>query len=269
MKAMQLFKHNKPVIGMIHLFALPPHKSRDSLQKQYTVEENITKALKDLKALEGGGADAALIENDDDPSDAIYAGKQQYEAMHEIATAVLKEARIPIGVNVLRNDWAASFLIAKKTGCKFIRLDNFVDKVKMAGKVVEEDPEQIAKFREKIGADDILFFTDVHVKHAELLETKSITESVKQAVANGADGIIITGRQTGEAPDIEDLKEAKLATGQIPVLIGSGLNHSNCHELMQDCDGAIVGTALKIGQYVDAQKVRDMMKLRHSDDFHK
>ena len=252
---------------MIHLFALPPYKSRDSLQRQYSVEENIAKALKDLKALEEGGADAALIENDDDPSDIIYVGGQQFESMLKITDAVVKEAKIPIGVNVLRNDWAASFLIAKKTGCKFIRLDNFVDKVKMAGKIVEENPAQIAKFREKIDAQNILFLTDVHVKHAELLESKSITESVKQAIQFGADGVIITGRKTGEAPNTGDLKEAKLASEYIPVLIGSGLNHNNYNELLHQSDGAIVGTALKTGQYVDLQKVRNIVKLRHSDGF--
>jgi len=259
MEFSELFKRKKPLIGMIHLFALPPYKSRDGLNRSYAVRENIKKALADLNALEKGGVDAALIENDDDPSDAIYANKEQYDAMLEIVKEVVKHAKIPVGVNMLRNDWKSSFLIAKETGCKFIRLDNFVDKVNMAGKIVQEDPSTIAKFREEIGAQDIVFLTDVHVKCAELLEEKTLTQSVKQAIKFGSDGIIVTGTKTGEPPTVTDLKEAKLVSDNVPILVGSGLNSSNSKELFNYADGAIVGTSLKTGKYVDVQKVNNLI----------
>ncbi|HTL11021.1 MAG TPA: BtpA/SgcQ family protein, partial [Bdellovibrionota bacterium] len=51
----------------------------------------------------------------------------------------------------------------------------------------------------------------------------------------------------------------KAGAGDVPVWLGSGLDETNARELMSLADGAIVGTSLKTGAYIDADKVRRLM----------
>jgi predicted TIM-barrel enzyme len=59
----------------------------------------------------------------------------------------------------------------------------------------------------------------------------------------GADALIVTGRMTGSAPDVEKVAEARrLATR--PILVGSGSNKATSPP-SQHADGVIVGSSLK------------------------
>src|SRR3989454_10680861 len=82
----------------------------------------------------------------------------------------------------------------------------------------------------------------------------------------GADALIVSGRMTGSAPDIEKVREAKrLATR--PLLIGSGTNTENVVEFLQYADGIIVGSSLKkdgvMENPVDIERVRALMNKVH------
>ena len=55
------------------------------------------------------------------------------------------------------------------------------------------------------------------------------------------------------------LDAARQGAATVPILVGSGLDESNAAELMTSADGAIVGTSLKTGAAVDAEKVRRLM----------
>ena len=55
------------------------------------------------------------------------------------------------------------------------------------------------------------------------------------------------------------LREAKAGAADCPVLIGSGLDPENASALMSLADGAIVGTSLKTGAWVDARKVKNLV----------
>ena len=60
----------------------------------------------------------------------------------------------------------------------------------------------------------------------------------------GADALVITGRATGQATELADVKAAKLASG-LPVVVGSGLRPDNAAGVMEAADGAIVGSWYK------------------------
>ena len=47
----------------------------------------------------------------------------------------------------------------------------------------------------------------------------------------------------------------------VPVIIGSGLDTANAIELLNNCDGAIVGTALMQDQIVNEAKVKRLMSV--------
>ena len=106
---------------------------------------------------------------------------------------------------------------------------------------------------------DLLFLTDVHVKHARLLADKSLTESVADSVTLGSNGLIVTGDWTGNPPTITDLTQARKAAAGVPVIVGSGLSAANAPELLRHADGAIVGTSIKTGDAVDPQKAAELV----------
>ena len=72
----------------------------------------------------------------------------------------------------------------------------------------------------------------------------------------------MTGRVTGEPPDVETIQRAKSGADDVPVLIGSGLTAANARELLRASDGAIVGTSLKTGDHIDTDKVCELLHER-------
>jgi len=134
-----------------------------------------------------------------------------------------------------------------------VRLDVLVDRVRMQGELVELDAAAVMA-RRPAGTQ---IYVDVHVKHAELLETRSLAESARLAVAAGADAVLVTGTRTGEPPSIADLRAGHAGK---PVYIGSGLSPANAAELAAYADGAIVGTSLMADGRVSRPRVAAMVE---------
>lgn len=236
----EIFPNPKPIIGMI---ALPPLLGYPEFT---SVDAVIERALLDLETLQRGGVDGVCVENDYDHPHHLTVGPEIVATFTRVAHEVTRHASVPVGLEVLLNDWRASLAIARVTGAAFVRLDFFVDRVRIGAGVIEPQPDAIIAYRKQIAAESVALFTDIHVKYSELLEPgKSLTTSAHQAIARGADAVIVTGKVTGEGPALDDLREAREAAGNFPVLVGSGTTPQNVHELFRYADGAIVGTALK------------------------
>jgi uncharacterized protein len=235
-----IFPKRKSIIGMI---ALPPLLGYPEFRDLDSV---IERALGDLNTLQQGGIDGVCIENDYDQPHQLTVGPEIVAAFTIIAKEVKRFANVPVGLQVLLNDWRASLAIAKVIDAQFVRLDFFVDKVRIAAGVIEPQANEVIAYRKKIKAENVLLLTDVQVKYSELLETgKSLTTSIQQAIAHHSDAIIVSGKVTGQSPSLEDLKEARKSAGDFPVLIGSGTTPENVGDLLRYADGAIVGTAFK------------------------
>lgn len=249
--------NKKIIIGMIHL---PPTLSFSGWSG---VEAMINKAKQDLGALETGGINAALIENDADHPCQILGTTDVVSPMSIVAYELSKITSIPLGIEVLLNDPKASLAIAKTCGLSFIRADYFADKMyrKNYGQMTI-DPTGLLKYQDSIGAKNIKIYSDVQVKYATLIDThKTIARSVKEAISSGSKGVIITGSKTGDRPLTTDILEAKKASGNVvPVIVGSGLTYENAPELLKYADMAIVGSSIKTGEYVDVNKVKKLMK---------
>jgi membrane complex biogenesis BtpA family protein len=138
-------------------------------------------------------------------------------------------------------------LIAKNIGAQFIRVPVFVDSVKTDYGDIFANPEAVLEYRKEINAENVAIFSDIHVKHAELLDKKTIEESAVQAMKKGSDALIVTGKWTGDAPDLKDLVAVRKAAKDFPILVGSGVDENNIKKLFEFANGAIVGTSLKKG----------------------
>jgi len=255
----EIFSRSKPVIGMI---ALPPLLGYAEFPGMDTT---IERALIDLQTLQEGGIDGVCVENDYDRPHQLTVGPEVVASFTRIAQEVARHAQVPVGLQVLLNDWRASLAIAKTIGASFVRLDFFVDRVRIAAGVIDPEPLAVIAYRKQIHAENIALFTDIQVKYSELLEEgKTLAASAQQAFTHGADAVVVTGRLTGEPPKVADLKETRSAISDSPLLIGSGLTTENAGDLMPYADGAIVGTAFKnstaMKERIQPARVRALMK---------
>ncbi|MDE1827807.1 MAG: BtpA/SgcQ family protein [Candidatus Micrarchaeota archaeon] len=270
MKSIFSNKNNKFIIGALHFLPLPGFVGHPGLEKVLEV------ALADLKAFEVGGVDAVIIENNYDQPHNINVGEETVNAMSFLGREIKKKTKLPIGVSVLWNDYAAALSIAKEIGGTFVRVPVFVDSVITDFGEIIADPEKVIDCRDQLEANSVMIMADVQVKHATMINSKSVSNSVKLANDHGADAIIITGSKTGEPPKIGDLEIAKKAS-KVPVIIGSGLDSSNASTLLKSADGAIVSTSLKEGSIsqeernakpyslrIDVKKVKELMKVAKS-----
>ena len=240
---MKPFGCEKPLIGMIHLPPLPgsPRYSGGG------IAAIIAAARRDLHALEEGGADGAIVENMHDTPFSKYASTETIAAMTVVVQDMVREARIPIGVNVLRNAGVAALAIAAATGAKFIRVNVFCGVAFTDQGIIEGNARELIALRRHISAD-VRILADVHVKHAAHLTT--IEEAALDATRNGPDGLIVTGIGTGKRTPPETLQAVKQVT-DLPVFVGSGVRIDNL-ATYREADGFIVGTSLKEDGRLDA-----------------
>ena len=77
-----------------------------------------------------------------------------------------------------------------------------------------------------------------------------------------SDGLIVTGKSTGEKADPDEVKAVKKVS-KLPVIIGSGIDKSNIHEYWNLADAFIVGSSFKKeGRWenaVDRERVKQFM----------
>lgn len=265
----QIFRKDRGVIiGALHLPPLPGYPDFPGINVA------IENALKDLRALEDGGVDGVIFENNYDIPHTEFVSTEVADAMETVGKRLRQATKLPLGVSVLWNDYRTALTIAKALGCQFIRVPVFVDTVEASCGVIRGEPSEVVSYRKKINGEAIALFTDVHVKHSKLLSPYSLEESAVRAVSQGADVLIVTGNWTGESPDLTHLKRVRSVVGDFPILVGSGLKKENKKELFSIANGAIVSTSLKDGgakidevnvksyaQRVDINKVRQLVAI--------
>lgn len=263
------FKERKPVIGMLHLLALPGEPGFDSIEK--VVEH----ALTELDKLQTAGLNGVLVENWKHDSRTAFVEPQTAQALGEVLAALRKSFSVPFGLNVLNNDYPTAFRLAAEYQADFVQLDVLVDKVESdyTYSSAKDEPfklivdvADVQRQRANFGLANIPLFSFIQPKHYRMLEAeKTIEQSAQQAIAAGADGLLVT-KATGTSPSLELIKRVKLSAKEKAwVGIGSGLSHANLGEFLPVVDFAVVGSALKIGGDVDnevdfesAQRLMDL-----------
>ena len=242
-----IFNMDKPIIGALHFM---PLLGIDGFESLDVILEN---AVKDARALEEGGIDGIIFENNYDLPHKIDVGPETVASMTYLCNELRKEISVPHGISVLWNDYKAALSIANATKGKFVRVPVFVDSVKTDFGTILAKPDEVTGYRSKLGMDKIGIFTDIQVKHATMLQDRPIAESAIDAQKHGSDVLILTGKWTGDAPDMAKLMEARKAS-DIDIIVGSGFDASNAASILEYSDGAIVSTSLKEGAVVIGER---------------
>lgn len=251
----------KVVIGMLHLCPLPGSPRFDG--NLAAVREAM---LADADALVSGGVHGLMMENFGDVP--FYPGcVPQYVVaqMAALAHDLTLSFKIPVGINVLRNDGCSAVAIAHASSARFIRVNVLCGARVTDQGIIQGIAHELLRLRAQLGAEAVKILADVDVKHSAALAARSLRDEVEDTIHRGlADALIVSGAGTGKQADPAQLAEVKSAAGPVPVFVGSGVSVHTIDSLLKHADGFIVGTSLKrdgrAGNPVDPQRVRDLVR---------
>ena len=261
MKHLNLFNIYKPVIGMIHVSALPGTPNYRGSVKQI-IEQAKTEAL----IYKENGIDAIAIENMHDvPYLRRKVGPEITSLMSVIGYEVKNLTKLPCGIQILAGANKDALAAAHSAGLDFVRTEGFVFAHIADEGLMQSDAGELLRYRKQIAAENILIFTDIKKKHSShsITSDVDIIETAKAAQFFLSDGIIITGSSTGYEADIDEVKKVKDEI-KVPVIIGSGIATENIDKFLPIADAFIVGSSLKKeGNWmneVDVERVKALMK---------
>jgi uncharacterized protein len=254
-------KLDKPVIGMLHLPAL----AGAPLCRQ-SLEEIMELVLRDADALIEGGVHGLMMENFGDVP--FYPDRVPAHVIAQM-TALAAEARakhpkVPLGINVLRNDGRGALAVAHAVGASFIRVNVLCGARVTDQGLIQGIAHDLLRDRAVLGATDVKIFADVDVKHSAALAPRPLADEVDDLIERAlADAIIVSGAGTGKATDADKVRLAKQAAKDTPVLVGSGVTAATVRDFLPHADGFIVGTAFKkdgvASNPVDAARVKELI----------
>ena len=257
-----LFSQSKPVIGVIHVGALPgtPRSSQ-------TISELTSTARREAQLYRESGVDGVMIENMHDlPYLRGEVGPEIVAAMTAIGVEVKTESRLPVGIQILAGANIEAMAVAHAAGLDFIRAEAYAYAHVADEGLIEASAAKLLRFRRMIGATNIQVWTDVKKKHAAHAITADVSlgETAETVEFLGADCVIVTGSATGKPPSAADVREAK-AHCHLPVFLGSGISADNIDEFYSEANGFIIGSSFKVdgvwSNTIDPARVEKFLRM--------
>jgi len=227
---------DKPLIGMVHMPALPGAPDSTKSMKELTEF-----ALSEADKLEAAGLDACIVENvGDTPLFKESLPPYSVAAMALLTQKVVEHTKMKVGVNMLRNACEEALSVAHVAGAQFIRCNVLVGAYATDQGIIEGCAARVARLKKALGSK-VLVFGDVHVKHAYPIFNVEIQYAAQDlAERGGADAVIVSGPRSPVPPSFERVKKVRDAIRK-PVLIGSGVSLANVRRFYARSDGIIIG----------------------------
>lgn len=255
MKFQEVFSAAKPLVACVHLLPLPGAPLYGG--GMAAVYE---KALEEAAIFKSSGVDGLIVENFRDKP--FYPSKipgETLAALTAVTREIVRETRLPVGVNALRNDAGAALAAATAAEAHFIRVNVHMGAVVSEQGIIQGTSHETLRLRTALRSG-VLIFADVGVKHAAPLADRGLAAETKDLAERGlADAVIVSGELTGSETRLEDV-EAVRAHTSLPLLIGSGATPENIHKIFNKVDGFIVGSYFKKdgkgNNFVDGERVR-------------
>lgn len=255
------------LIGVIHLPPLAGAPRSHGQDPNESLQMAGYTAVKEAQQLVAAGFDGIILENfGDAPFFKDHVPAETIASMAIIAAATREAVKVPVGINVLRNDGISALAIAAVTGCDFIRVNVLSGVTATDQGLIEGNAALLVRERERFHAP-VAIFADAHVKHGISLSSNDIGIEVEDLGLRGmADAVIISGATTGRIPSLEVFQAASQAarTHQIPLYLGSGATRDTLAQIKPYLDGIIVGSTLRkgglAGAPLDAKRIRDFIQ---------
>lgn len=259
----RLFGVPKPVIAMLHLPGLPGRPEHDRAAGVAAAVESVGR---DLEALQAAGVDGLLFCNEADIPYQLQVGHEVSTAMASVIGQLRSQVHTPFGVNLLW-DPIASLAVARATGARFIR-EVLTGVYESDLGMIEPRIGEIAAYRAAIGGDDIALFDNIAPEFASAVGSRGIAERARGAAFLRVDAILISGPAAGVPFEMSDLRVAKEAVPETPVIANTGVRADRIAEIFGVADGVIVGTSLKVDGLtwnpVDPDRAQRLMEAARS-----
>lgn len=254
-----LFSTRKPVIGMVHLGALPGSPLHDA---KAGLEGLVTAARSDLAALQDAGFDAVMFGNENDRPYEFDVDTASTTTMAFVIGQLCREISVPFGVNVLW-DPMSTVALAAATGASFCR-EIFTGTYASDMGPWTPDAGKAMRYRDRLGRSDLAMLYNVSAEFADSLDRRSLPDRARSAVFSSIpDAVLVSGAITGEAARMEDLEAVKAVLPDVPVMANTGVKHDTVADVLKIADGCIVGSALKVDgdtwKAIDPERARDFM----------
>jgi membrane complex biogenesis BtpA family protein len=259
-KFRKVFGTEKPVIGMVHLGALPGTPLHDGTAG---LDCLVAAARSDLDALQAAGFDAVMFGNENDRPYELAVDTASTATMAYVIGRLRAEITVPFGVNVLW-DPMSTIALAAATGAAFVR-EIFTGTYASDFGTWSPDAGAALRYRRRLGRDDLLLLYNVSAEFAYSLDRRPLPDRARSAVFSSLpDAVLVSGAITGEAAEMEELRAVKAALPAVPVLANTGVKHATVAEVLRIADGCVVGSALKLDgdtwKPVDPERAADFMR---------
>ena len=249
----------RPVIGMVHIGALPGSPLYDA---NAGIAGLLDAARADLVALQSARFDAVMFGNENDRPYEFAVDTASTATMAWIIGALRTEIELPFGVNVLW-DPMSTVALAAATGASFVR-EIFTGTYASDMGPWTPDAGKAMRYRNRLGANGVAMLYNVSAEFADSLDRRPLADRARSAVFSSIpDAVLVSGQITGEAARMEDLEAVKAALPDTPVMANTGVKHETVADVLAIADGCVVGSALKVDGHtwnaIDPDRAADFM----------
>ena len=257
----RVFGAGKPVIGMVHLGALPGSPLYD---RERGLAELVEAAAKDLAALQAAEFDAVMFGNENDRPYEFEVDRASTATMAYVIGQLRSKIAVPFGVNLLW-DPMSSIALAAATGADFVR-EIFTGTYASDMGPWTPDAGKAMRYRDRLGRGDLALLYNVSAEFAYSLDRRPLPDRARSAVFSSIpDAVLVSGQITGEAVAISDLEAVKAVLPGTPVLANTGVKHETVADVLKVADGCIVGSSLKVDgntwNAVEPERAAEFMRL--------
>ena len=235
-----LFGTAKPIIAMLHARALPGRPRHVTTRGLKPIKEALAR---DLDALQRAGVDGLLFCNEADLPYLLATGPETAAAMAALVGELTSKIHVPFGIDIVW-DPAASLAVARATGASFVR-EVFTGVYESDLGLMRPRFGNVKAGQTRIGAEGVKVFANITPEFASSPGRRTAAQRARGAVYLGVDAVLITGPITGLPTDMAELRAAKAAVPETPVLASTGVTAGTVSEILNVADGVIVGTHLK------------------------
>jgi len=255
-----VFSSAKPVIGMIHVGALPGTPG-----SRLPMREIEAQAVAECRVYRDGGVHGIAIENMHDvPYLRGGVGPEITAAMTIVAQAVKAESGLPCGIQILAGANHEALAVAHAASLDFVRVEGYAFAHVADEGFIDSSAASLLRYRRAIGAERVQVWADVKKKHSSHAITADVDVGETAAAVEfmRADAVIVTGSATGEEASEADIDAVKRRC-RLPLFIGSGVSADNLATFARLADGFIVGSYFKKdgrwSESVDPRRVEQLM----------
>jgi len=252
----RVFGTSKPVIGMVHLGALPGTPLFDPGL------DLVAAARADLTALQDAGFDAVMFGNENDRPYEFEVDTASTATMAAIIGELKSQITVPFGVNVLW-DPMSSVALGAATGAGFVR-EIFTGTYASDMGTWSPDAGKAMRYRNRLGRPDMAMLFNVSAEFAHSLDQRPLSDRARSAVFSSIpDAVLVSGQITGEAAAMTDLEAVKSVLPDMAVMANTGVKHDTVADVLSIADGCIVGSSLKVDgdtwNAIDPDRAKDFM----------